>query len=255
MKKEYKKEVSMKKAFTLAEVLITLTIIGVIAALTIPNLIQSYKKHQVEVGVKEAYSILSNAIKMSETENGSTSEWNYEFINTDFPRNKILPYLKVTKTCGYVWNNNCFCQFSAINNSSRPMYADWIYFASLANGMSIGIQPFKYELGYIYIDIDGPNKGACKMGKDIFEFTVANKDNNYYKSSFGPGAFKAAGNGIGNLFLMTSLNDLLGTDSSVWGSCNINGTTTNQIIAGAQCAAAIAKNGWKIPDNYPVKKW
>ena len=57
-----------KYAFTLAEVLITLTIIGVIAALTIPNMMQSYKKHQVEVGIKEAYSILSNAIKMSEAE-------------------------------------------------------------------------------------------------------------------------------------------------------------------------------------------
>ena len=242
-------------SFTLAEVLITLTIIGVIAALTIPNLMQSYKKHHVEVSVKEAYSILSNAIKMSENENGTTSEWDYSFLNTDFPKNKILPYLKVTKQCGYGWENNCFCKFSAINNQDTPQYNSWIYFASLANGMSIGIQPFKYELGYIYIDIDGPKKGACKMGKDVFTFTVANKDNNYYKSSFGPGMFKAAGNGIGNLFLMTKLEDLLGTDSTVWGSCNINGVNKNQILAGAQCAAAIAKNGWKIPDDYPVKKF
>ena len=65
----------IRKAFTLAEVLITLTIIGIIAAITIPNLMQSWKKHQVEVGVKEAYALLSNAIKMSETENGLATEW------------------------------------------------------------------------------------------------------------------------------------------------------------------------------------
>ena len=46
------------KAFTLAEVLITLTIIGVIAALTISNLMQSYRKHQIETGLKSAYSVL-----------------------------------------------------------------------------------------------------------------------------------------------------------------------------------------------------
>ena len=51
-----------KKAFTLAEVLITLTIIGVIAAITIPNLMQKYTKHQYVVGLKKAYSELSNAI-------------------------------------------------------------------------------------------------------------------------------------------------------------------------------------------------
>ena len=88
-----------KKAFTLAEVLITLTIIGVIAALTIPNLMQSYKKHQVEVGVKEAYSLISNAIKMSEAENGPASEWNYNLDQSTFPKTYIYPYLKVAKMC------------------------------------------------------------------------------------------------------------------------------------------------------------
>ena len=79
----------MKKAFTLAEVLITITIIGVIAALTIPNLIQSYKRHQVEVSVKEMYSILANAIKMAEAQYGE--------INDDYT--KILEFLKITKQC------------------------------------------------------------------------------------------------------------------------------------------------------------
>ena len=62
------------KAFTLAEVLITLTIIGVIAALTIPNLMQSYKKHQIETNLKASYTILQNAITMAQSEHGSLQE-------------------------------------------------------------------------------------------------------------------------------------------------------------------------------------
>jgi prepilin-type N-terminal cleavage/methylation domain-containing protein len=42
-----KKEVCMKKGFTLAEVLITIAIIGIVAALTIPSVIINYQKAQV----------------------------------------------------------------------------------------------------------------------------------------------------------------------------------------------------------------
>ena len=48
----------MKKGFTLAEVLITLGIIGVVAALTLPSLIQNYKEKATVTAVKESYSIL-----------------------------------------------------------------------------------------------------------------------------------------------------------------------------------------------------
>jgi prepilin-type N-terminal cleavage/methylation domain-containing protein len=61
----------MKKGFTLAEVLITLTIIGVVAALTIPGLIASYQKKVVETRIKKFYSVIQQAIKMIEA-NGST---------------------------------------------------------------------------------------------------------------------------------------------------------------------------------------
>ncbi len=59
-----KNSINKKNAFTLAETLITLTIIGVIAALTIPNLISKYQKHSYVVGLKKAYSQLQNAMKM-----------------------------------------------------------------------------------------------------------------------------------------------------------------------------------------------
>jgi len=58
------------KAFTLAEVLITLTIIGVIAALTIPNLMNKYDKHVHEVKIKKFFSEFSNNVTIALKENG-----------------------------------------------------------------------------------------------------------------------------------------------------------------------------------------
>ena len=57
-------------AFTLAEVLITLGIIGIVAALTLPVIILDVKNSQLEAGLKKAYSELGQALNMYQAENG-----------------------------------------------------------------------------------------------------------------------------------------------------------------------------------------
>lgn len=59
---------SKKKAFTLAEVLITLGIIGVVAALTMPSLMSNYRRKVAETQLKQTYSILLNAVTKGEQE-------------------------------------------------------------------------------------------------------------------------------------------------------------------------------------------
>jgi prepilin-type N-terminal cleavage/methylation domain-containing protein len=82
-------KVSKKKAaFTLAEVLITLGIIGVVAAMTIPNLISSYQKRVIETKLKEDYSIIQQVIRAN-TENDTdidmvVSDGNTNMIKTFF---------------------------------------------------------------------------------------------------------------------------------------------------------------------------
>ncbi|MDD3238110.1 MAG: type II secretion system protein [Candidatus Gastranaerophilales bacterium] len=62
----------MKKAFTLAEVLITLVIIGVIAALTIPALLQNTQQQEYKTAALKALSTISNATSMAYAKDGVT---------------------------------------------------------------------------------------------------------------------------------------------------------------------------------------
>lgn len=64
-----------KSAFTLAEVLITLGIIGVVAALTIPSIVSHFRKKEVETKVAHFYSVMNQAIAQSEVENGPKDTW------------------------------------------------------------------------------------------------------------------------------------------------------------------------------------
>lgn len=66
---------SKKAAFTLAEVLISLGIIGIVAALTLPAIISNYKKSVIETSVKKFYTNINQAIIMSERENGDRHGW------------------------------------------------------------------------------------------------------------------------------------------------------------------------------------
>ena len=66
-------------ALTLAETLITIGIIGIVAALTIPGLIQSYQKHQTVVKLKKVYAILNQIARDSSNENGDA----ISFLTTD----------------------------------------------------------------------------------------------------------------------------------------------------------------------------
>lgn len=103
------------EAFTLAEVLITLGIIGVVAALTMPSLIANHKQKEASARLKKFYSIMSQAILFSENENGPAGEWDKaemdvmnpdtgeysdnDAINTEKFFNKYLkPYIIYLKT-------------------------------------------------------------------------------------------------------------------------------------------------------------
>ena len=92
-----------KSAFTLAEVLITLGIIGVVAALTLPSLIQRNVEKQRVAQLKKAYSELSQAYNLAVEEFGSPTEWGmgrmYEEKSHYIMASNMKKYLKLSEDC------------------------------------------------------------------------------------------------------------------------------------------------------------
>ena len=87
----------MKKGFTLAEVLITLGIIGVVAAMTLPVLIANYRKQVVVERLKKFYTVMNQAVIQATGEYGDWQQWD---VSEEKPLIEyyLRKYLKLLKT-------------------------------------------------------------------------------------------------------------------------------------------------------------
>lgn len=72
-----------KNGFTLAEVLITLGIIGAIAAICVPAVISNYQDRVTEVSVKKFYLTMNEAIRLSTITNGPTKKWKFPITSSN----------------------------------------------------------------------------------------------------------------------------------------------------------------------------
>lgn len=187
-------------AFTLAEVLITLTVIGVIAAMTVSTLVSKYQKQTYVVGLKRSYSELSNAIIMMPVRMGCPAgdfvcaglfKNDAGDVNASDAMNLFAEQMKVVKSCS-AWKKGCgpdkysiyiggdsgvsyaypytrFVDFPSILTASGVAYAFF-------TGLFSGEVP---NLG-IYVDINN-QKGPNRQGRDIFLFIIARQDHNGIK--------------------------------------------------------------------------
>ncbi|MBQ8459527.1 hypothetical protein IJ541_05430 [bacterium] len=169
----------MKKffAFTLAEVLITLGIIGVVSALTLPNFLHNYYEKQTVAKLKSTYSILSRAIKLSSEDNGLPEEWNMTGRNkasSEIAARKLLPYLKAALDCGTDdIDNKCVSKNRSLLNGTVIEWGTNSYKILLLNGASLIIAGGEQSNGiylYFQVDINGIAKPNV-WGRDIFEFS------------------------------------------------------------------------------------
>ena len=90
------------KAFTLAETLIVIGIIGVVAALTIPTLMQKTNERETISKVKKNVKIFSDALEMAILEHGTLDKWGLVFDNLDSATlivERLKPHLKIQKIC------------------------------------------------------------------------------------------------------------------------------------------------------------
>ncbi len=110
----------MKRAalFTMAEVLITLGILGIVIAMTLPGVIEGYKEKELVTRFKRDYTILANAYSMVLEENGSPQGWHVE--SWDDVAKMFLPYLQKAKFCEKGEQLKCFAneQYKDLTNNT-----------------------------------------------------------------------------------------------------------------------------------------
>ena len=183
-----------KAAFTLAEVLITLGIIGIVSALTMPAVINHFKAKKLEVQFKTADAMLTKAIKMTVNElgyedlkdlhlnyyvssldnNGGEPRRNLEALNDVWVKQfkgakqiNALPEIfhRGVKTYGIIGNNVWPSDPTTTYNNGYL----------LPNGMYVG--RFNYNMGssyptcfYFIFDTNGPYRGPNRYGHDIFKY-------------------------------------------------------------------------------------
>ena len=215
----------------MAEILITLGIIGIVAALTMPSLIQNHRNHVVATRLKAAYSEINQAIALAEIDYGDRTLW-YNTSDVDFDKNGkpvsgsaprikwinkyLIPYLKVVKTERFDTNNYpifYLANGTAIQAAHQTSLADWnVYTASPEKCK-------KYDR----------RRGKCAF---MFNYMPSNTKSGWHRY-------------LGRNFEPYKYN-YNGTRTSLYNNCKNS-------IYGEYCATLIQYEGWKIPKDYPFK--
>ncbi len=214
--------------FTLAEVLITLAIIGVVAALTIPAVVKNYQKTQTVTKLKKAWSIINQAYNNSQAENGMHQTWDIasNIGTAQYFDQYWKPHLKVAKVCSKAsdcgYKSGAPWKHASGNDSTTSVVAPDTRTTFLTpDGMLFVIFSSEDDAGAannnIFVDLNG-SKGPNVYGKDLFRFVRTDK-------------------GVLPQCHSNSMNEINS-------NCSKAGT-------GTCCAAKLARDGWQIQNDYP----
>ena len=237
--------------FTLAEVLITLGIIGVVAAMTIPTLIKNYQKTVWVNQLKKSVSTIENGFKLMladegvdalrDTKLGHLYPYVYNPDDDLDEHNEILKkYFKIgynleskaDKIKTFVFDDNGKEYQKTLDSKGYDWCgSDASAKINLVDGSTIGLEfssdfSKKNFQGEVDIDVNGDKKGPNQCGRDIFDFMLLQNGNLVPKYG------KYYADGDDERYYKTS--------SKSWVTCN----PSNGV--GIGCAARIIENGWKM---------
>lgn len=230
-----------KLGFTLAEVLITLVVIGIVAVIVIPAMQSKYNKTLAESKLSKFYSTINQAVRLSEIENGSHVNWD-----------------SLGASCDYDEEND-----SCISGSEDALQWFNKYLAKYINYNKI--ETYRYQPGenpqpdaphgsvkcLVYFS-DGSllvfNKRAVTFFLSANDFRKYFNDEKkimgtksfvfYYYQDVNHNAFES--------FNFDKEHNYLLSDQEY----GCNHTASNKYV---NCSALIQQNGWKVPDDYPIK--
>ena len=180
----------MRFGFTLAEVLITLGIIGIVAAITIPNLMTNNKAKKLRSQFLKSYSVISQSIKLMQNDDISLDPSTYSNQNSFYSTYK--KYFNVAIACGVTSihegkSSSSLCysrgdtEYKALDGKSTPPYNrfDDGQFI-LQDGMLIMLDnPYNNASNvnlWVSVDINGKRNGPNRLGVDVFTFVMGDNE-------------------------------------------------------------------------------
>ena len=188
----------MKEAFTLAEVLISLTIIGVVAAITVPSLVNSYHDKMYRSALKKEFSVISNAFNLAKKyEYNDYEEWSHKDSNVESIYENYLyikKYLYVLRDCKDkvgCWSQDLTKDASGktISNATEKGIGNSLVTFTLNDGTNVCLDYYnqsdiKKSFGVeknllenplaIWVDVNG-DKRPNRSGRDVFSFVLTSK--------------------------------------------------------------------------------
>lgn len=153
----------MKYGFTLAETLITLVIIGVVAAITIPSIMQSTQDAEFKTAYKKAFQAASTVTNQAIADNtflAQTTAAESTGLNKD-NFNTFKSYFKVIKDCSNSNNSDCWSASGEKINSIYPTNLEPAFIDNAGMAWSM----YYWQENVIIVDING-NKSPNTYGKD-----------------------------------------------------------------------------------------
>ena len=176
-----------KKGFTLAEVLITLGIIGVVAAMTLPTLLTNTQKTALAVATKRFHSIVSNAVQLYMADENTDDLRNSELCARDdgsnwvetqaATDNFVRKYFNVVQECDSNNADKCFAaNYRNYKANGQTYPSKWLVSGKafiLADGTVLTIQAGGQQLPpvTVYVDVNG-RKGPNVMGYDLWSMSI-----------------------------------------------------------------------------------
>ncbi len=177
-----KKQLKPHRAFTLAEVLITLAIIGIVAALTIPTLVAKNEKKQLYTQFMKTYNTISNALNLAIVDHGDFRAWITDKKEASAYIEKYLfPYVKSAKVCNPL--TDCLTpEYKNLEGESMSTAVNGIL-ESNPFGFKFpdGAVVFGDTSGSIIFDTNG-SKGPNVFARDLFYVKITLKEDKEYNS-------------------------------------------------------------------------
>ncbi|MBQ8460368.1 hypothetical protein IJ541_09750 [bacterium] len=157
---------SVKVGFTLAEALITLGVIGVVVAITIPTLISNYQKKTWTAQLLKTRAVLEQGLRRALAEQDVTDFSASDCHGSDNFENCMAKYFKATKLS---FNN--YTQHAMKNEFGYENDASIITAMALPDGTLV-IDVGRESMGQlIAIDVNGQTKPNI-YGRDVFFFAI-----------------------------------------------------------------------------------